>query len=132
MIKIKFYENGFEVSGHSKPLTCGEVSAMVYIIINSIFVIDKSAGCFLEEGNTGYTALWFDKDNKIADMLFIKFTKDFIEWCEECFEEKEYQITNENRWLEWEEIQKEVEKRGLYFLNEEEKANGLSRSIKAT
>ena len=118
MIKIIFYDNGFQVSGHSKPVTCGEVSAMTYTIIGTIFTIDKSASCYLEEGNTGYTALWFDSDNKIAEVIFGRFVEDFTKWCEECFEKNEFEIKKVLKWIEWEEIEKEVQRRGLSFDNQ--------------
>ena len=112
MLKIKFYNNGYEFFGHINPVKCGEASGMAFMMNGFILDIDNSAKCFAGD-NKGYTGLYFDSENMQAHYLYEIFKEDFVRWAEDCWEDNEYQINYIGKNIAVEQIEKEAESRKL-------------------
>jgi hypothetical protein len=113
MITIKFYNNGYETFGHSDINVCAQISAMQYIIEGLIFKLDSEARCFDGDDGSGYTALLIDKG--MLKPFFEQYKISFTLWCEEQFKAEEYEISETGKNLKWDNVLKEMEKRGLEF-----------------
>ena len=112
MITIKFYWNGYETFGHSDINVCAQISAMQYIIEGLILKLDSEARCF-DGDDSGYTALFIEKGMFIP--LFEEYKISFTLWCEKQFKAEKYEISETGKNLKWDNVLKEMEKRGLEF-----------------
>lgn len=113
MITIKFYNNGYETFGHSDINVCAQISAMQYIIEGLILKLDSEARCFDGDDGSGYTALFIEKGMFIP--LFEEYKISFTLWCEKQFKAEKYEISETGKNLKWDNVLKEMEKRGLEF-----------------
>lgn len=77
MIQIKVYKNGYEIIGHSNPVTCSEVSILAWACGNTIYnkydenlQLYQSAIDNKENPNEGYTWMTFNPDIEGANRVF--------------------------------------------------------------
>lgn len=94
MIKIILYNNGFEIKGHSNPITCGEVSILAWSYAQTIYRLDKSSEYYAskndensEKHNDGYTYMIYDTNNYFAKWMYEEYVINLKEWADEIWKD---------------------------------------------
>lgn len=81
MIEIKFYNNGYEIFGHAEVDVCSAISAMAWIISNTIYHIDDTANGVHD--NPGYTHSYFDVTKDKVKFLYDELKHNIAYWITE-------------------------------------------------
>lgn len=103
MIKINLYKNGFEIVGHTNPVTCGEISILSWACANSVYKVDETS-VFKDNfngirKNDGYSKLIFDTENEKAVYLFEEFKHNLEVWSGKVWDKRDYEIKNKEQIL---------------------------------